>query len=187
MLAELANRLGAGAVTVAVDSTGLDPDRTSSYFRARRERRQHRKRYVKLSLSVVVGALVAASAVADWGPCNDKTELPDLLVQTHQRLKVRELYADAGYDAECVHEWCRDGAGIRSWIPPAVHRADGTVGAYWRSRMAQGLPPRYGRRWAAESSMSGLKRVVGPWLRSRLPQQQLREALLKAVVYSIHR
>jgi len=35
--------------------------------------------------------------------------------------------------------------------------------------------------------MSGLKRVVGPWLRSRLPQQQLREALLKAVVYSIHR
>jgi hypothetical protein len=53
--------------------------------------------------------------------------------------------------------------------------------------MAQGLPPRYGRRWAAESFMSGLKRVVGPWLRSRLPQQQLREALLKAVVYSIHR
>jgi len=52
LLVKLANRLGVGAVTVAVDSTGLDPDRTSSYFRARRERRQHRKRYVKLSLSV---------------------------------------------------------------------------------------------------------------------------------------
>ena len=90
--------------------------------------------------------LVAVSAVADWGPCNDKTELPQLLAETQPRVVVRELYAEAGYDAEGVHQWCRDGVGIRSWIPPAVHRADGTAGGYWRSGMAQGLPPRYGRR-----------------------------------------
>jgi DDE family transposase/transposase-like protein DUF772 len=188
LLAELSARLDIKtSVTVAVDSTGLDPDRSSSYFRARQQRRQQRKRYVKLSLSVVVGKLVAASAVADWGPCNDKTELPQLLAETHQRVPVRELYADAGYDAEWVHEWCRDGVGIKSWIPPAVHRADGSVGGYWRSHMAEGLPPRYGRRWAAESFMSGMKRVVGPWLRSRRRPHQLQEALLKAVAYSIHR
>lgn len=187
LLAQLVRRLDLPPVHVAVDSTGLDPGRTSTYFVACQRRRRRRKRYVKLSLSVIVGKLVAVSAVADWGPCNDKTELLELLVQTHQRLKVRELYADKGYDAEWVHQWCRDGVGIRSWIPPAVHRKDGTAGGYWRSRMAQGLPPRYGRRWAAESFMSGLKRVIGPWLRSRQPPQQLREALLKAVAYSIHR
>jgi len=186
-LAELMRRLHLPPVNVAVDSTGLDPGRTSAYFMARQRQRRRRKRYVKLSLSVVVGPLVAASAVADWGPCNDKTELPELLAQTQQRLKVRELYADAGYDAEWVHVWCREGVGIRSWIPPAVHRADGSVGGYWRSRMAAGLPPRYGRRWAAESFMSGMKRVVGPWLRSRQPQRQLNEALLKVLAYSIHR
>lgn len=187
LLAQLVRRLDLPPVQVAVDSTGLDPGRTSTYFVARRRQRRQRKRYVKLSVSVIVGRLVAVSAVADWGPCNDKTELPELLMQTHQRVRARELYADAGYDAEWVHEWCRDGAGIRSWIPPAVHRQDGTAGGYWRSRMAQGLPPRYGRRWAVESFMSGMKRVVGPWLRSRQPQQQLREALLKALAYSIHR
>jgi hypothetical protein len=186
-LAELLRRLALRPVHVAVDSTGLDPGRTSSYFLARQRQRRGRKRYLKLSLSVVVGPLVAASAVADWGPCNDKSELPQLLTETHQRVRVRELYADAGYDAEWVHVWCREGAGIRSWIPPAVHRADGAVGGYWRSRMAAGLPPRYGRRWAAESFISGLKRVVGPWLRARRPQRQLSEALLKVLAYSIHR
>ena len=94
---------------------------------------------------------------------------------------------DAGYDAEWVHVWCREGAGLRSWIPPAVHRADGTAGGEWRARMAQGLPPRYGRRWAVESFISGMKRVVGPWLRARQSARQLTEALWKAVVYSIHR
>jgi len=187
LLDQVLETLALGAVNVAVDSTGLDPGRTSTYFVARQRQRRRRKRYVKLSLSVVVGPLVAASVVADWGPCNDKTELPELLAQTHRRLRVRELYGDKGYDAEWVHVWCREGAGIRSWIPPAVHRADGTVGGYWRSVMAQGLPPRYGRRWAVESFISGMKRVVGPWLRSRQPQRQLHEALLKVRAYSIHR
>lgn len=187
LLEEVLARLALSKVNVAVDSTGLDPGRTSTYFVARQRQRRRRKRYVKLSLAVVVGPLVAASAVADWGPCNDKTELPELLAQTHRRVRVRELYGDKGYDAEWVHVWCREGAGIRSWIPPAVHRRDGTVGGYWRSVMAEGLPPRYGRRWAAESFISGMKRVVGPWLRSRQPRRQLCEALLKVLAYSIHR
>lgn len=187
LLEQVLAALGLAAVTVAVDSTGLDPGRTSRYFIARQRQRRRRKRYVKLSLSVVVGPLVAAGAVADWGPCNDKRELPELLSQTQQRVRVRELYGDKGYDAEWVHVGCREGAGIRSWIPPVVRRADGTVGGYWRARMAQGLPPRYGRRWAAESFISGMKRVVGPWLRSRHPRRQLTEALLKVVAYSIHR
>jgi len=187
LLARLVEQLKLPPIHVAVDSTGLDPDRTSSYFQARAHQRVRQKRYVKLSLSVAVGPLVAVSVVSDWGPCNDKIELPQLLNETHQRVRVRELYADAGYDAEWVHVWCREGVGIRSWIPPVVHRADGQVGGYWRSRMAQGLPPRYGRRWAAESFISGLKRTLGPWVRSRSPQRQLNEALLKVITYSIHR
>lgn len=187
LLVELLRRLALPPSNVAVDSTGLDPGRTSSYFMARRQQRGHRKRYVKLSLSVVVKPLVAASVVADWGPRNDKCELPQVLAETRQRVVVRELYADAGYDAEWVHQCCREVWGIRSWIPAVVRRTDGTVGGHWRRRMARGLPPRYGRRWAAESFISGMKRVVGPWLRTRQLHRQPTEALLKAVVYSIHR
>jgi hypothetical protein len=53
--------------------------------------------------------------------------------------------------------------------------------------MNTGLPPQYGQRWAVESFISGMKRVVGPWLRARAPARQLAEASIKAVVYSIHR
>ncbi len=64
VLTEWLRRLGLAPIQVAVDSTGLDPGRTSRYFVARRRQQGHRKRYVKLSLSVVVGRLVAASVVA---------------------------------------------------------------------------------------------------------------------------
>ena len=187
LLAQVLERLGVQGVEVAVDSTGLDPTRAGAYYLARCGRRDRPKRYVKLSLSVVVGRLVAASVVADWGPCNDKTELPHLLAETRARLRVRDLYADAGYDAEWVHVWCRQQAGIRSWIPLAVRRADGTAGGHWRAKMASGMPARYGRRWAAESFISAMKRRLGVQLRARAADRQLIEGMLKAVVYSIHR
>jgi hypothetical protein len=183
----LVSRLGLTKVAVAVDSTGLDPERCSCYFTARRGQRRTRKRYVKLSVSVIVGSLVAASAVADWGPCGDKVELRQLLDETVQRVSVRELYADGGYDAEWVHVWCREQHKIKSWIPPTIHRADGKAGGYWRSRMAAGLPRRYGRRWAAESFFSAMKRSLGAAVRARHPSQQLKEALRKVLAYSIHR
>jgi len=180
-------QLGLKQVAIAIDSTGMDPERCSCYFTARRGQRRARKRYVKLSLSVVIGPQIAASAVADWGPCGDKVEVRRLLVETVQRLSVRTIYADGGYDAEWIHVWCRERRGIKSWIPPTVHRADGKVGGYWRSQMANGLPKDYGRRWAAESFISGLKRTLGAGVRARQPRQQLREALRKVLAYSIHR
>jgi hypothetical protein len=187
MQAQLLRHLKLNDVEVAIDSTGLDPERCSCYFTARRGQRRARKRYVKLSLSVVVGAQVAASAVADWGPCGDKVELRQLLSETAARLSVRELYADGGYDAEWVHVWCREQNGIKSWIPPTIHRADGKAGGHWRSRMAKGLPKRYGRRWAAESFISAMKRKLGADVRARLHSQQLKEGLRKVLAYSIHR
>ena len=185
--AQLLRRLNLAQVEVAVDSTGLDPETCSSYFANRRKHRQSRKRYVKLSLSVVAGSLVAASAVADWGPCGDKVELRPLLSDTAQRLRVRALYADGAYDAEWVHVWCREQANIASWIPATVHRPDGQVGGFWRAHMAKGLPKSYGRRWAVESFFSAMKRTLGSTLRARQPQEQLKEALRKVLAYSIHR
>ena len=151
------------AVNVAVDSTGPDPGRTSSYCLARRKTRGRRKRDVKVSLSVVVKALGAASAGADGGPCNDKVELPRLLHQTHQRLRVREL--DAGSQTPGRRD------GRRS-----LARAHG-------ARLAAARRPALGRRKLHQRDETSGR----PWLRSRHRRRQLREALLKVVAYSIHR
>ena len=184
---QLLRRLKLASVEVALDSTGLDPETCSSYFKSRRAQRPCRKPYVKLNVSVVVGSLVAACAAANWGPCGDKVPLPWLLDQTAHRLRVKALYADGAYDAEWVHVWCREQANLASWIPPTVHSLNGQVWGFWRAHMAQGLPKSYGRRWAAESFFSAMKRTLGSTLRARQPQQQLREALRKVLAYSIHR
>jgi hypothetical protein len=57
LLAELLRRLELPPLNVAVDSTGLDPGRTSRYYVMRRRQRGYRKRYVELSLSVAVRAI----------------------------------------------------------------------------------------------------------------------------------
>ena len=102
-------------------------------------------------------------------------------------MRANEFLADAGYDAEWVHRWCRDRHGIESWIPPAVHRRDGKVGGRWRKVMAQGLPREYSRRWGVETFISGLKRTVGSVLQARSLEGQLAEAVQRTLVYSLRR
>ena len=185
MLGRVCGQGGIKADVVAADSTGLEVSRATPYFEMRRGGR--RKAYIKLSLIVALGSLLAVSAVADKGPSNDKLQLRPLLRCLPERIAASEFLADAGYDAEWVHEWCRDQQGIESWIPPAGHRKDGTVGGRWRKRMAQGLPKDFGRRWGVESFISGLKRTVGSALRSRSHAGQLAEVVLRTLVYSLRR
>ncbi len=185
MLGRVCEKVGITTSAVAADSTGLEVSRATPYFEMRRGGR--RKAYIKLSLIVALGSLLAVSAVADKGPSNDKVQLRPLLQVLPERIQARELLADAGYDAEWVHAWCRDRHGIKSWIPPAVHRKDGTVGGRWRKLMAQGLPEHFGQRWGVETFFSGLKRTVGSALRARSYTGQLAEVILRTLVYTLRR
>lgn len=170
---------------VAADSTGLEATTATPYFEMRRG--GQRKAYLKLSLLVALSGFLAVSAVASSGPSNDKQQLRPLLAGLQARLTASEFLADAGYDAEWVHEWCRDRHGIASWIPPVIHRKDGKVGGRWRKVMAQGLPESYGRRWGVETFISGLKRTVGGVLQSRSLAGQCGEAIQRTLVYTLRR
>jgi Transposase DDE domain len=98
-----------------------------------------------------------------------------------------KLYADAGYDAEWVHDQCRLDWGAERIIKPAKQRADGTRSGFWRSRMSEKYLARkgYGSRWAVESFFSGLKRTMGSALTSRKPSQLLAEAAFKVLAYTL--
>jgi hypothetical protein len=100
-----------------------------------------------------------------------------------------KLYADAGYDAEWVHDQCRLDWGAESVIKPAKPRADGTRSGFWRSQMSESYLERegYGARWAVESFCSALKRTLGSTLTSRKPSQLLAEAAFKVPAYALRR
>ncbi len=76
-----------------------------------------RKAYLKLSLLVALSGFLAVGAVASIGPSNDKGQLRPLLIALSERMNASEFLAGAGYDAEWVHEWCRDRHGIESRVP----------------------------------------------------------------------
>lgn len=180
---------GGSPVEVALDSTGLETTSASAHYRARSGKGQ--ARYVKASVAVVCGALVCCGLVIDWGPNNDKRQAAALIARAEAAtraagLPVARVLADAGYDAEWVHERIREGWGAETAIPPVIHRKDGTVGGRYRSQM-QPVPAGYGRRWHVESFMSGLKRTTGSALRARSERALFAEAAVRVLAYSVRR
>lgn len=177
-------------VAVAIDATGMETTTASAHFvsRAGRERR----RWVKLSTAVVCGSLFPIGLVADWGPTNDKCQAQELLTKSFDvppDCLPQRLYADAGYDADWIHELCRGEWGIESMIKPARCRADGSLGGEHRPAMTeQNLKRRgYGKRWHIETFFSGLKRMMGSTLTARSDANLLKEAAIRVLAYALHR
>lgn len=187
MLAEVAKPFAQEPGQVAMDSTGLETTAASSYFQARSGRRQ--KKYVKLSVGVLCGSMIPAGLVVGWGPCNDKSDAQALLTKTSAVVQPTALLADAGYDAEWVHRYCREQWGTKSFIPPAVHRQDGKVNGKYRSQMTSTRLKRnrYTQRWIVESFMSALKRTTGSTLQARHNKSLFLEAAIRVLAYAIRR
>jgi hypothetical protein len=175
------------APQAAVDATGMETTTASAHFNTRRGRR--RRKWVKLSLVIFCGSLLPLALHLDWGPSNDKRQAAALLSQALGNAVPSRLYADAGYDAEWIHQLCREGWGVESLIKPVQHRQDGTLGGRYRSAMTpEHLEKRgYGRRWHIESFISGLKRTTGSALNARTDASLLVEAALRVLAYTLRR
>lgn len=187
MLAEIVQAVAGPGDAVAIDSTGVETTSASAYFQTRRGTK--RKKYVKLSVCVMCGSMAPAALAVSWGPCNDKAVARELLEKSKAAVQPRTLFADAGYDAEWVHQYCREGWGVASWIPPAVHRKDGQINGKYRSKMTPRRLKRngYGGRWIVESFMSGLKRTTGSMLAARSQTSLFAEAAIRVLAYAIRR
>ena len=184
LLGRLVERVGPAVADVAMDATGMEPSNASAYYTARRGTRH--KGYVKVSLVVVCGCLLPLAVVVSRGPRHDTSEAAELLARAAAKARPKRLFADKGYDAERVHEFCYDRWKVRSYIPAVVRRRDGRIGGKYRSRMGR-VPKAYGRRWHAEAFMSGLKRTTGSALTARKPNTLDAEASLRVLAYAVRR
>jgi len=176
-----------GPKDAAMDGTGLAPTAASDYFRHRSGGKI--RGWVKVSVMVFCGSLLPLALVVDLKPTNDCTHAQALITQAQQVAQPQRLYADAGYDAEPLHQRCREEWGVESVIQPIQRRADGRRGGKWRAQMSPDYlrQAQYHRRWAVESFFSGLKRTMGSTLSARTPQQKLAEAALRVLAYALRR
>lgn len=190
MLATLAEAVASNNpeqyLDAAMDATGLETSGASAHFVSRAGKT--RKKFIKVSVLILCVSLVPASAVISWGPGNDKTQAGALIDRASDAVTPDLLYADAGYDAEWVHERCVDW-GVMSVIKPARCKADGSLGGLYRSQMTETSLKKlgYGRRWLAETFMSGMKRTMGSTLNATSERGLMTDAMMKVLAYAIRR
>jgi len=183
-------KLGTKGSAVAIDSTGLELTGASAHYVSRSG--QVRTKYLKASLAVVCGMLLPLGVVLDTGPNSDKCQAFELLDKSLGAAGPdlpAKLLADAGYDADWIHEVCRGLWGVHSVIRPVVRRANGTLGGCYRPEMTARELKRHGysRRWHIESFISGLKRFCGPTLTARTERCRRHETIIRILAYALHR
>ncbi|MCK4601874.1 MAG: transposase, partial [Phycisphaerae bacterium] len=98
----------------------------SHYFVRRRAKGGKRwqtttyKRFPKLAVLCDCDSHLILSAVAGRGPGPDITHFQRAILEALGRVRLGTLYADAGYDAEWVHEVARHDLEIRTFIPAQI-------------------------------------------------------------------
>lgn len=167
--------------TVAVDATGLAPGAVSSYFIRRVEHFGDKPRtwrhWLKwLTVVVDVDRQIILAQHARQAPWNDCAALPPLVLHAHRQVPVGCVLADAEFDSERNHLFCRELLHANSIIAATrftSRRATGT-----RAQMRVNFPREiYGKRSLIESVFSAIKRKLSCRAPGRTIATQSRQAL----------
>lgn len=200
----LENHPRAGPRRIALDSTGLETQHASNYFAWRRSqatvakdgRRKRLKSWLKWAMGLWVEPQLLVAQRVRRGPAGDYPDLIPLTDAAANVLVFDEVLADAGYDSEANHAFCREVLGVHSIIPAKTRRCARVVATTpYRLEMVALFGPEgdrervkaYGLRWLAETLMSVVKRKWGQALSARLEGMQQVQALLRGVVYNLYR
>ena len=177
----------------AIDSTGFESHHCSRYFVKRRSRLENLwqtttyKRFPKLGIVCDVATHLILAIHPTRGPTPDIHQLKTPLRKAHQVLPIGKLLADAGYDSESNHRYCREELKITTLIPPFHGRPthEPATGRYRRLMQTRFDRTQYGQRWQAETVMSMLKRRQGEATSGRTHHSRRRDLLLMAVTHNI--
>ena len=182
----------------AVDSSGLESHHVSRYFVYRRSRvpglwqKTTYIRFPKLCIVCDCDNHMILSTLLTRGPSPDVNQLRRTLMPAVHRASIKTLLADAGYESESNHVFCREDLGIESIIPTTQRgrrRKDGepwTTTGYYRQQMAaQFDKAKYGQRWQVETVFSMIKRNLGSALSGRTYWAQCRDMMLLALTHNI--
>ena len=173
----------------SIDSTGLESHFVSRHFLMRQGSRTHRYRnWTKLTIVCHNASHLIAASIVSTGPSNDCPYLASAVTQAVRNMSIDRLLADAGYDAEENHRFCRQELGIRSTIIPINKRRckTGRIRGHYRNQMKANFPKRlFGQRWQVESVVSRLKRRLGYALRGRTDGSRRAECHLRVLTYNL--
>jgi hypothetical protein len=177
----------------AIDSTGLESHHCSRFFVKRRSRVENiwqtttYQRYSKLGLVCDVATHMILAIHLARGPSPDINQLKTVMWKAWNVNPIGTLLADAGYDSESNHHYCRDVLNINTIIPPLHGRPTSkpAKGMYRRMMQKRFNRQKYGQRWQAETVMSMIKRRQGDVTAGRSHHSRRRDMMLMAITHNV--
>lgn len=151
------------------------------------------KRIPRLAIAVDSGTHLILAAKTRIGNGSDAPDFDELLYDAWRRAgaKVAVVVADAGYDSEANHRIARHDLGVRSVIALGIGRPTSKPpSGRWRRHMKRRFSRKadqklYAQRSQSETTHSMMKRNQSSALRSRTPERQKKEMMLRALVHNI--
>ncbi len=179
-----------------MDGTGLESRHTSRYYFERAGRRHTSRLWTKLTAAVDTATHFLAGAAVTAGPSNDSPHLPPVMTVASLAVRWDRVLADAAFDAEEHHRFCREDLRVRSTVIPINRRNRGRkwpetryrrqmVGRFRKKPEGSRHKRVYGQRWQAESAFSRHKRRLGSSLGGRSDASREREGYLRVLTHDL--
>jgi hypothetical protein len=179
-----------------VDATGLESRHTSRYFFKRAGRKHSSRLWTKLAVGCETSSHFFTAARVSLGPANDAPQFRPVMAQASLAVGYDRVLADAAFDSEESHRYCREELGVRSTVIPLNRRNRGRKWpeTRYRRQMVRRFrkKPRgsrhkrvYGQRWQAESAFSRHKRLLGSALRGKSDASRERECYLRVLTHNL--
>jgi hypothetical protein len=182
--------------TAAVDGTGLESRHTSRYFFKRAGRKHTSRLWTKLTVACDTASHFITGAAVTAGPSNDSPQLRPVMAQASLAVAWDRVLADAAFDSEEHHRYCREDLGVRSTVIPLNRLNRGRKRPrtrYRRQRVKRfRRKPRgsrhrrvSGQRRQAEAAFSRHKRRLGSALGGRSDDSRKRECYLRVLTHDL--
>jgi len=179
-----------------VDGTGLESRHTSRYFFKRAGKKHTSRLWTKLTVAVDTASHFLAGAEVTTAPSNDSPQLPLVMTVASLAITWDRVLADAAFDSEEHHRYCREDLGVRATVIPLNRRGQGRKWPMttYRRQMVKRFRKKpkgscyqrvYGQRWQAESAFSRHKRRLGSALAGRSDDSRKRECYLRVLTHNL--
>lgn len=177
----------------AIDSTGFESHHCSRYFVRRRSRVQNLwqtttyTRFPKLGVGCNVSTHLILAIHLGRGPTPDVAQMKKPMLKASKVMSIATVLADASYDSESNHQYCRQELGVRTVIPPHHGRPTSkpAKGKYRRLTQTRFDRQAYGQRWQVETVLSMIKRRQSDSTSGRTYYCQRRDMMLMVITHNI--
>jgi len=181
-------------VVIAVDSTGIKVTNRGEWMR---EKWKIHRGWIKVHLAVDVKTKEIVAIEVTDERVSDGSKFNSLVNQAEENLsgrKIKEALGDGAYDRREIFDYLQQ-KGIQPVIKIRSNAITKARGSPARARAVRELKDlgyqnwkekyNYGRRWAAESIFSAVKRISGEHVMATKTENMMQEVVLKFAFYNL--